>query len=68
MRLWKNSKGDLIGDEQVLAYLASHGSISAALDSGDIVLVTGKADAPKPPQTDAQRRGRRNHAKLASYL
>lgn len=68
MRLWLNAKGDLISDEQVLACLASHGSLSAALSAGDITLVTGGTEAIAPRDPMAQRKGKRRHAKLAEYL
>lgn len=36
MRLWRNSNGAVLTDEQVLAYISAHGSLSAALESGDV--------------------------------
>lgn len=57
MRLWLNTKGGLISDAQVLACLASHGSLSAALEAGDIALVTGEADSVVPRGPVTRRRG-----------
>ncbi len=68
MRLWENAKGNLIGDEQVLAYLASHGSLSKALLAGDIRLVAGGSASTAPQESGTQRKARRNHAKLATLL
>ena len=68
MRFWENAKGDLITDEQVLAYVASHGSLSAALTAGDIVLVSSTTDAFRPREGQPKEKGRREHAKLASFL
>ena len=44
MRLWMDSHGALIDDERVLATIAQHGSMSAALEAGDITLVHGTRD------------------------
>ena len=67
MRLWLNAKGDLITDEQVLACLASHGSLSAAPAAGDITLVTEGTEAIAPRDPMARKKVRRRHAKLAEY-
>ena len=68
MRLWLNAKGDLITDEQVLAYIASHGSLSAALEAGDMALVTGETQPTTSRDPASGRKGRKRHAKLAEYL
>ena len=68
MRLWKNAKGDLIADEQLLAHIASHGSLSAALSAGDISLVAGERGNVAPCDPHARRKGRVEHAKLAARL
>lgn len=40
MRLWQNSDGAILTDDQVLAYISTHGSLSAALESGDIECIS----------------------------
>lgn len=68
MRLWMHADGDhaVITDEQLLAYLASAGSLSSALEHGDVVLVSNS------PSTAAGSRNvqglRRAHKTLADYL
>ena len=40
MRIWRDPAGSLVDDQRLLAYLASFGSLSHALDHGDVVLVS----------------------------
>jgi hypothetical protein len=69
MRLWKNAKGDLITDEQLVAYIAFHGGLSQVLAAGDVSLVSGNDSDPYSPKTGHQRKKpRRDHASLASRL
>ena len=65
MRLWKNAKGDLITDDQLIAVVATYGSLRKALRAGDIVLVAGDAERSEPP---ADGRKAVRHARLASFL
>lgn len=46
--MWIDPKGALVDDQRLLAYVASHGSLSKALADGDFVLL---AD-PDPTQRD----------------
>ena len=66
MRVWENAKGDLITDEQLLRHIASHGSLSAALEAGDIRLVVGTAEEPLRVRSEPKKV--KPHAKLASFL
>lgn len=69
MRLWQDSKGAIITDEQVLRYVATFGSLSEAPGRGDVRLIsdTGGPDDPEfqrlqgPP---VDKRGKR----LADYM
>lgn len=64
MKLWRNSNGDLFTDEQLVAYVAAFGSLSAAAAEGDVVLIADdREDGPRP------RRGPgRREPKLAYHL
>lgn len=69
MRLWQDSKGAFITDEQVLRYIATFGSLSEALERGDIRLISdsGGLDAAEfgrlqGPPTDWRKR------RLADYM
>lgn len=66
MRIWKNARGDLISDEQVLAYLASCGSLGKAFASGDVCLVTEAKDARS--RADGNVVARPTPRRLADYL
>ena len=66
MRIWQNAKGDFITDEQLLRHIASHGSLAAALEVGDIRLVTGTAKEPLHVRSEPKKV--KPHAKLASFL
>lgn len=63
MRLWRDSAGNILTDEQVLRYIASFGSISASSDVGDIVLISEGIEERRLP-TNRTTRGRR----LVDYL
>ena len=65
MRIWRDPAGSLVDDQRLLAYLASFGSLSHALDHGDIVLVSdsdrGSCQASAASRPCARKR-------LADYL
>ena len=46
-RIWMGPNGALLTDEQVLRHIATFGSMSAALEEGDIVLETETKPNPK---------------------
>lgn len=54
MHIWKDANGALITDEQLVRYIATFGSLSAALAAGDVTLVIDEkpparpAGAPRP--------------------
>ena len=56
-RIWMGPNGALLTDEQVLRHIATFGSMSAALEEGDIVLET---------ETKRKRSGRTG--RLSDYL
>lgn len=60
-RIWMGPDGALLTDEQVLRHIATFGSISAALEEGDIVLET--ESKPSPNRMSRGRTGR-----LSDYL
>ena len=68
MRIWRDANGGLITDEQLLRHLAMFGSLSGALQAGDIslVIVTDETGRLIEGQKEAGRR--RSHAKLATLL
>ena len=39
MRIWQDARGNLITDEQLARHIATFGSLSHALEAGDIQLV-----------------------------
>lgn len=43
-RIWMAADGSLITDEQLLRHIATFGSLSAALRSGDVTLVISSKD------------------------
>ena len=63
MRSWLDPKGAIITDEQVLRYVATFGSLSGALERGDIRLLSDTGDpAPRPKRRPGERR------RLADYM
>ena len=66
MRFWKDSHGNIITDEQLVRHIANKGSLSDALAYGDIKLISGSPSEPLPERPTTT--GRREHAKLASFL
>lgn len=61
MRIWKNGKGDLLTDEQVLRQVAIYGDLASAADADNIrLLVPGR----EHPVGSHPRQGRR----LRDYL
>ena len=78
MRLWEAEMPEphFVTDEQLLAYIASAGSLSAAAQMGDVTLVcegaprrvpAGGAPATGAPATGAPA-GRRRHPSLAELM
>ena len=63
MRFWRDKDWNVLTDEQVLRHIATFGSISAALEYGDIELIsdTGEEYRPKGRRTSRPRR-------LSDYL
>lgn len=66
MRLWIDRNGSIVDDERVLAYIAVHGSLSAALEAGDIELLSesGRSNV----RVAAPNRGRAPVKRLRDYL
>lgn len=67
MRFWKNAAGDVITDEQVLAYLSAHGSLSRALESGDVVCISD-ASAQQGASHSPRRKTKGSQTCLADFL
>jgi hypothetical protein len=68
MRIWRDSHENLITDEQLVRHIAAYGSLSRALEDGDIRLV-GSADPSSKPLADQPELGRRRpHAPLSTHL
>lgn len=63
MRLWQDSSGRLLTDEQVLRILSYEGSLKKALDKSDIVLIS-QANEQNAPST----RSGEHNLTLADYL
>lgn len=63
MRLWRDSAGNILTDEQVLRYIASFGSIAASCDAGDIELISERIEE-RPIPANRAARGHR----LGDYL
>ena len=55
-------------DEQLVRYIAAYGSLSQALEAGDIRLVVPDDTEAKPAEERQKAGRRRTHAKLATYL
>lgn len=72
MRIWRDPSGSLVDDQRPLAYVASHGSLSAALESGDFVLVAdsgeAKRDSSETPRATRSGSKPRVSRHLADYL
>lgn len=66
MRIWmrKGEDGALMTDEQLLALVASAGSLSAALEHGDVTLVHDD----RPSEWSPEGRGAARRRTLADYL
>lgn len=67
MRLWEDSEGTLLTDEQVIRAIASFGSARKAAEYGDITLISsggGSATERPSPSKQPQPKSRR----LADYL
>lgn len=68
MRIWQDAHDNLITDEQLVRHIAAYGSLSSALEAGDIRLVASTASDGEPMK-DSQNVGRRRaHAPLSSFL
>ena len=65
MRLWEDAKGAVITDEQLLRYIAYRGSLSEALEAGDVRLVSDAKESPSQ-STEIRRPGRSRS--LSEYL
>lgn len=68
MRIWQDAQGNLITDEQLLRYIAASGSLSHALEEGDVCLIVPTDEALKPAEEHRQEGRRRSHAALSSFL
>lgn len=64
MRLWEDAKGSVITDEQLVRYIAYRGSLSAALEAGDVRLISETKDE-RPRSADPSKRSLR---RLTDYL
>lgn len=71
MRIW-SGEGGLMTDEQALAYIGHFGSLSAAVEHGDITLVTdsGSDSSPHGGNSPGGKQERRpiRKTRLADYL
>lgn len=68
MRIWRDAHDNLITDEQLARHIAAFGSLSRALEAGDICLVVSTG-ADEDPVEDGQNAGRRRaHAALSTFL
>lgn len=68
MRIWRDAHDNLITDEQLARHIAAFGSLSRALEAGDICLVVS-TDADGDLAEDSQNVGRRRaHAALSTFL
>lgn len=71
MRIW-SGEGGLMTDEQVLSYIGHFGSLSAALEHGDVSLMHDAPGAPARGEGDpdgGERGARRpRETRLADYL
>lgn len=67
MRIWQDAQGNLITDEQLLRYVARHGSLLGALAKGDVRLISegNKVSSVAP---DQHPRRRQAHAKLSTLI
>lgn len=68
MRVWCDDNDNLITDEQLVRHLAAYGSLSRALEKGDIRLVVSTDEGRKPVQNVKEQGGRRSHAPLSTFL
>lgn len=64
MRLWQDDKGAIITDEQLLRYIAYRGSLSDALEAGDVRL-TNDDDEHREVR---KRPAKGENARLSDYL
>ncbi|MBR3313927.1 MAG: hypothetical protein IKG18_07285 [Atopobiaceae bacterium] len=68
MRIWCDAYDNLITDEQLIRHIATFGSLSRALEAGDIRLVVS-CDGGREPVEDGREPGRRRpHAALSTFL
>lgn len=68
MRIWQDAQGNLITDEQLARHIASFGSMSRALEEGDIRLVIATEPEAKPIEEPNSTGRRRPHAPLSAWL
>ena len=68
MRIWQDAHDNLITDEQLVRHIASFGSLSRALEEGDIRLVIATEPQAKPVEEPASTGRRRPHAPLSAWL
>jgi hypothetical protein len=68
MRIWQNAHGSLITDEQLVRHIAAYGSLSRALEDGDICLVVSADPSAKPLADQPELGRRRPHAPLSTRL
>lgn len=68
MRIWCDAHDNLITDEQLIRYVATFGSLSAALEEGDVRLVTSSDEFANPVEAPKRDGRRRSHAPLSTYL
>lgn len=68
MRIWQNAHGSLITDEQLVRHIAANGSLSRALEDGDIRLVVSADPSAKPLADQPELGRRRPHAPLSTRL
>ena len=68
MRIWCDAHDNLITDEQLICRIAGSGSLSRALEMGDIRLVVSTDGDAKPLGDDEKQERRRSHASLSTFL
>lgn len=68
MRVWRDAHDNLITDEQLVRHIAAFGSLSGALEAGDISLVISVDEDEKPVEAKREAGRRRTHAALSTFL
>lgn len=68
MRIWQDAQGSLLTDEQFVRYVAAYGSLSRALEAGDVRIVVPDGNAASPSPEGTQPMERETRAKLSALI